>query len=309
MPKINYSHILCRIASEIFLKGKNQHHFTSKLAANIKSQTLQNKVLVQRGRMLMPFFEEHHKLQLVFGVQSYSPAIFIEKSNSQEEDLEEIKKIATEVMKSKEGTFHVKTKRSDKFFFLTSVQVNHQVGEQIERTNEKINFQLKLPEHVLGIEITPKGTFIYNEQISCEGGLPAGIEGEGVIEIKGEEEVLAALLMMKRGVEIKFIETPNFLEYQPLMASFFPKRLKTVPSVKTFQANCKNSPCVVVLGDTLESEESHTKAQEGTMFLSPLVAWTKEQVREEIRRVQKLLENTQNKSNNSQQPVTIHNNS
>lgn len=304
---MNYNHILCRVASEIFLKGKNQHHFTSKLTANIKSQTMQNKVLVQRGRVLMPFFEEHHKLQLVFGLQSYSPTIFIEKSNSPEEDLEQIKKIATDVMKSKEGTFHIQTKRSDKSFFLTSVQVNHQVGEQIERTNKKINFQLKLPEHVLGIEITQKGTYIYNEQISCEGGLPAGIEGEGVIEIKGEEEVLAALLMMKRGVEIKFVETAKFLEHQKLIAAFFPKKLKTVPSIKIFQTNCKNSSCVVILGETLESEEP-SKTQEGTMFLSPLIAWNKKQVKEEIERVQKLVENTQNKSDNSQQPVIIHNN-
>ncbi|MAG60949.1 hypothetical protein CL619_04135 [archaeon] len=290
-----YSHILCRVASEIFLKGKNQRQFTSKLVANIKIQTGQEKVYTQRGRILLPFFKEHHKLQLVFGIQTYSPAVFIETNNVTEEYLEEIQTIAIKLMQKSEGTFHIQTKRSDKTFPLTSVQVNHKMGEQIEASNKDITFKLKSPDHILGIEITQKGTFVYNQQIKCEGGLPAGKEGEAVIEIKDEREVIAALLMMKRGVEIKFVKNQSFTNYQELIQNFFPKKLKTVPSVEVYQENCnnqKNQPCIVVDGKDIETraEGILTDQIQNAMILSPIVAWTKGQVMKEFQRYKNLSE-------------------
>ena len=84
--KIQYSHILVRIASEIFLKGKNQNSFVNKLRENIKKLTGQSQISKGRGRMLIPFFEGHQKLQRVFGVHSYSLAAFIPKKEDSDED-------------------------------------------------------------------------------------------------------------------------------------------------------------------------------------------------------------------------------
>lgn len=290
MSNISFTHILCRLASEIFLKGKNQSQFISKLKGNIQLQTKQNKISTQRGRITLPFFENHHKLKLVFGLQSYSPAIFIQKADNQETHLEDIKKIAKELMKDYSGTFHCKTKRSDKEFFLTSIEVNHSVGGEVEESNSNLGFQLKNPDHILGIEITLKGTYLYSEQVQCLGGLPAGIEGEALVEVKDKADVIASLLMMKRGVSVRILKTDQLTNYQSILESFSPRKLHVFDSIESFEEFLKkNQPCVAILGDTIDKSKGPS-VKDDIMYLRPLVAWTEEQVETEFSKYQKLSE-------------------
>ena len=74
---MKYSHIILRYG-EIFLKGKNRKQFEQQLVRNIKSQTGQ-KVHCIRSRLILDYFNEHYLLKRVFGLVSYSPALFVEK--------------------------------------------------------------------------------------------------------------------------------------------------------------------------------------------------------------------------------------
>ena len=293
MSKITSSdptHILCRIATEIFLKGKNQRQFISKLQGNIQRQTKQEGISPKRGRITIPYFKEHHLLQRVFGLQSYSPAVFIQAVEDHEQMLSKVKETLQQLTKRMQGTFRVQTKRSDKRFPLTSVQVNHEIGKHLEASNLKVTFQLKNPEHVFGVEITEKGTYVYSEYVSCPGGLPAGIEGKAVIEIQGAAEVLAAYLVMKRGVEITFIKNDQFTKYQALLQSVYPTPLQTTSSIKSYQERLEKTPCVIILGDTIENfteNKDLQKTSNNLMYLAPLVAWSKDQIKKEITKIKK----------------------
>ncbi|MBT4445868.1 hypothetical protein HOA92_04195 [archaeon] len=294
--KIQYSHILVRIASEIFLKGKNQNSFVNKLRENIKKLTGQSQISKGRGRMLIPFFEGHQKLQRVFGVHSYSLAAFIPKKEDSDEDIiNKIQHKAIHLLENDKGSFHCRTKRSDKTFSKTSVEINHQIGEFIEEKNKNLVFKLKGPDIVIGIEINETGAFVYKDRVICPGGLPAGIEGEAGVMLKDESSLLAALLMMKRGVGITLIKERNceVLDLS-LIEAFSPRPIKIVENVEAYIEKCKRRPCVIVKKDIVESliEEvdiDATKSELAIVYLYPLCAYSKKQILEEVKKYQNLI--------------------
>ncbi len=287
-----YTHLLCRVASEIFLKGKNQNMFILKLARNARKLTGQTEIHRRRARLLLPYFEDHHLLKRVFGLHSYSPAIFLKKEEDAEINILQIKKIATKLLNNKKGTFHVQTKRSDKSFPLTSVELNRVVGETIEEKNKNLEFKLKKPEHVLGIEITDRGIFLYTNKIPCLGGLPAGVEGDAAIQIKNKSSLLAALLMIKRGVTIAIITEEQKIkkkqneEVISSLQEFSPKKLRRFCSVRSYKEWCGRRPCVIVTNNTIKTMNNLVQEKDeikDMLFLHPLISYSKEQIGSELK--------------------------
>ncbi len=178
---------------ELFLKGGNQYQFIRALCSNIKAIT-NHGAQINQGRLNMNYFDEHSLLQNIFGLVSYS---IVQKVNS---DLSTITQKATEMLESKKGTFRIDTKRSDKRFPTTSLDVNRHIGEHIE-THTKLSFSLKDPQNILRIEINNTGTYLFFDEntYACHGGLPTGIEGRVGLLVEDELSALAGILIMRRG--------------------------------------------------------------------------------------------------------------
>lgn len=269
---MDFEFILLRYG-EIFLKGQNKIFFERKLEENLKILTGIKKPQNIRGRLITAYFPEHHLLKRVFGLVSYSPAIRAEK------DFEVIKQKSIELLAGKKGTFKIEPKRSDKTFPLTSPEINIQLGQYIE-AHTKLTFSGERPQHLLGVEINQDGAYLFSEIVYCPGGLPVGVEGKVAVLVENEEDILAALLMMKRGCHIfplgfKESDISLLQQYSPMKLNF--KKVKDWKEVEEFCL--QNKIEIVVCGQRFEE---YKKLETKLTVLRPLVAYGKEEVKKEL---------------------------
>ncbi len=191
--------------SEIAIKGKNRPWFEKLLVENIKKQlTGLQYGTVKRifGRILIEpvsLKEEEKKtyserLSSVFGVSDFS---FV---YSVKQDIGEMKKAVDRVMKTCTAeTVRVLTKRSNKQFPMTSLEVNKEIGEYVLTKYGKILDLVDAKQNIY-IEIVNKYCFVYGEKIAGLGGLPVGASGKVVVLLSGGiDSPVAAWYMMKRG--------------------------------------------------------------------------------------------------------------
>ena len=263
---MDYSHLLLRYG-EIFLKGKNRGTFEMKLINNIK-KIIGIDVNHIRSRLIVNYFPEHQKLKNIFGLVSYSPAVRAEK------DVEEIKKVALELLKKQKSSFKVETKRSDKNFPIKSPDLNVIIGKYIEE-NSKMKFQFKNPEVILRIEINQDGVYVFTEVVPCFGGLPTGVEGKVILLIENKASLLAGLMFMKRGCNI----FPIAFKKQDisLLRKFSPKELE-LEIVKDLS---KFNNETLVVGDNFETKKNYPI----DLVFMPLIAYSNEQIKKELKKL------------------------
>jgi adenylyl- and sulfurtransferase ThiI len=117
--------------------------------------------------------------------------------------LEEIASAATVLATgfSARTRFRVTTKRMDKGFALTSMQVDRLIGELVAQgTGARVS--LEGFDSEIGIEILKHNAFVFSERNYGFGGLPLGISGRAVGLIEDVKGIVASWLMMKRGVVV-----------------------------------------------------------------------------------------------------------
>jgi tRNA uracil 4-sulfurtransferase len=247
--KMEYTYLIIRYG-ELFLKGKNRGYFENKLISNIKKITSIN-VKKTQARLLSSYNSEHSKLKRVFGLISYSPAIFVNK--------DEIKEKSLLFVKEKVGKFKVETKRSDKRYPMKSPDISRMIGEYIE-DNSSLTFDIN-SSYVLHIEINQEGVFIFDTTYPCLGGLPTSVEGTVSVVLENEASLLAGILMMKRGCNLNIIGDGDI----SLLQKFSPSTLK------------ENDKGIKVVGDTFETLKKYS-----SMVLRPLIAYSKKEIKEKL---------------------------
>jgi len=197
---------------EIGLKGKNRIKFENLLVKNIRRILNDEIVKISRehGRILV--FEKENadyevlveKLKKLPGIENFSFAIQTSC------DIDEIKKNSLKLIKGEDfKSFKVHTKRGDKSFPLTSIQINEMVGEEIKNKMKK-EVNLNNPEITIYVEIGRRNAFIYKEKISGVGGLPTGTQGKVISLLSGGiDSPVASWMMMKRGCNVIFLHFYN----------------------------------------------------------------------------------------------------
>ncbi|MGO2083640.1 tRNA uracil 4-sulfurtransferase ThiI [Vagococcus sp.] len=220
---MKYTEIMVRYG-ELSTKGKNRRLFISQLARNVK-QALHEfpevKIRGERDRMhLMLNDEDSHevmdRLKPIFGIQSFSPVIKIEK------ETEMIKNTALEMMKEvwKEGqTFKVKSRRSDKEFVWDTNDLNREVGAAIFNGMPGIEVKMVKPDIRMEVEVRQEAAYLSCETIFGAGGLPVGSSGKGMLMLSGGiDSPVAGYLAMKRGVEVEAVHffSPPYTSEQSL---------------------------------------------------------------------------------------------
>lgn len=203
-----YDRILIRYG-EISTKGRNRNKFIDRLRKNIKRalRDFPNAVIkAERDRMFILLNGEDSeevgkKLKEIFGIQSFSPAVKVEK------DLEKMKDAALELFKKihKPGqTFKITAKRSDKTFDLDTNGINSEFGGHILRNVEDLKVDVRKPDINLQIEIRKEAAYLSAETIRGAGGLPAASGGKGMLMLSGGiDSPVAGYLTMKRGLEVE----------------------------------------------------------------------------------------------------------
>ena len=207
---MKYTEIMVRYG-ELSTKGKNRKDFIGRLAGNVTKvlrEFPQVEIHPRHDRMHIvlndaPFEEVDQRLKKVFGIQTYSPTIKVEKT------LTEIEKTALALMKEtfKKGmTFKVNTKRSDHQFLYDTNELNKMVGDYLFSHMDDLKVEMKHPDIVLRIEVRKDAVYISNQLLHGAGGMPVGTGGRAVMMLSGGiDSPVASYLALKRGVDIDMV--------------------------------------------------------------------------------------------------------
>ena len=208
---------------EVALKGMNRGWFEERLAINARRLVTralnaadtsaegnpQVHVSHAHGRLILhaPWNPQVRQgLERVFGLTGISPIRLVETSipKIQEAAIEEFRTYV-----AKHGvprTFRVQTRRSDKALPQTSMEIDRQIGGEIQDLFPSMMTDLKNPEFTLGIEIRFERSYIWLEKYKTHGGLPVGTNGRTLALMSGGlDSPVAAIQILRRGSPVSFI--------------------------------------------------------------------------------------------------------
>ena len=203
---------------EMVLKGLNRRSFEDKLQANIYRRLNnlgQFRVYTRQSTTYVePMTEEcdmdgaWEALTKVFGVVGLSRARACEK------DKDAILAAAREYLGDKLSaarTFKVETKRADKTFPMTSIQLSQYVGGELDELYPDLKVDVHHPELTVHVEIRDYAAFVHADPEPGAGGLPVGINGRAVSLLSGGiDSPVASWMIAKRGVALEMV---HFFSY------------------------------------------------------------------------------------------------
>jgi len=203
--------------NELGLKKGNRDYFENALCANINA-VLQDcraeRAKRISGRVLLPLNKEtteadiaeiKKRLSRVFGIAYFGEAWASPQA---------VENLETNAWTLIEGrafkSFRIDTRRGDKSFPHTSVEINQRVGAYVkERSGARVD--LENADLTCWIEVVEKYAFIYVERLPGPGGLPVGTSGKVVVLLSGGiDSPVAAWKMIKRGCTPVFVHFHSF---------------------------------------------------------------------------------------------------
>ena len=194
---------------EIVLKGLNRKSFEQKLMGNIRRRLaplgnfrvycLQSTVYVEgeEGADMDAAFEA---LRQVFGVISLSRAAPCEKNK------EAIAALAIEYLRDEmesAKSFKVESKRSDKAFPMTSIELSQYVGGELADAYPDTAVDVHDPGLTVHIEVRDLAAYVHAAPVPGAGGMPVGSNGVAVTLLSGGlDSPVSTYMIAKRGVRL-----------------------------------------------------------------------------------------------------------
>lgn len=198
---------------ELYLKGNNRYIFESMLVANIKNKLQGEQFKFEKtfGRYVvrdyLPEKEDEIvcKLKTVFGLYSISLA---EEVDATVEDIKNY--IATVKLETK--NFKVAVKRADKKFPISSMDFAKELGGIVLDNNKGCEVELYNPQTTINVDIRlNKKAYIFDSIEKCQGGLPLGSAGKGLLLLSGGiDSPVAGYLIAKRGLKIEALHFHSY---------------------------------------------------------------------------------------------------
>ena len=197
---------------ELSTKKDNIGYFLVTLKNNIL-EVLKNyncQVNYDKSRMFIEtdnFKEVIDALKNVFGIHEIVISYELE-----DKEIDKLGNKVLELVQEKEfKTFKVVTKRSDKTYTLTSMEISKKIGATLLKNISNINVNVHNPDLEINIEIRKYEVLVYFERIKGLGGYPVGVQGKGLLMLSGGiDSPVAGYLAMKRGVKLEciYFESP-----------------------------------------------------------------------------------------------------
>ena len=203
---------------ELVLKGLNRRSFEDKLQANIHRRlnhlgrfrvyTRQSTTYVEPMEDSCDMDGAWEAMKKVFGVVGLSRARACEK------DKDAILQACREYLDGelrRAHTFKVETKRADKTFPMTSIQLSQYVGGELDELYPNLQVDVHHPELTVYVEIRDYAAFVHANPDPGAGGLPVGINGRAVALLSGGiDSPVASWMIAKRGVALEMV---HFFSY------------------------------------------------------------------------------------------------
>ena len=205
---------------EVVLKGANKRQFEGRLRQNIRRRMKPygnfDVYLMQSTVYVEPMDEEAdvdvegawEACHAIFGLVSLCrcrpceknvDAIFAAIENYLGDDLDCAK------------SFKVESKRSDKRFPMTSIQLSQEIGGRLAEAHPGVEVDVHHPEYTVNVEVRDLAAYVHGPAEPGAGGLPTGVGGRAMSLLSGGiDSPVASYMIAKRGVEI---EAVHFFSY------------------------------------------------------------------------------------------------
>ena len=195
---------------EIVLKGLNRRSFEQKLMANVRRRLshignfrvycLQSTVYVEPESGNEDMDEAFEALKKVFGIINLTRAAGCKK------DKDAIVKLAVEYLREdmlNAKSFKVESKRSDKSFPMTSIQLSQYVGGELAEAYPDTEVDVHNPELTVHIEVRDLAAYVHASPVPGAGGMPVGSNGIAVTLLSGGiDSPVSSYMIAKRGVRL-----------------------------------------------------------------------------------------------------------
>jgi thiamine biosynthesis protein ThiI len=202
--------ILLLKLGEIVLKGLNRRSFEMKLMSNIsrrlkhfgkfKVYCVQSTIYVEPEEPGCDMDGAEAAVMTIFGIATVSRAAACEK------DKDAIFNTAKEYLKDAFSTaksFKVESKRSDKRFPMTSIQLSQYVGGLLAEEYPQVKVDVHTPELTVNIEVRDYAAYVHGPALPGAGGMPVGSNGRAVSLLSGGiDSPVSTYMIAKRGVAI-----------------------------------------------------------------------------------------------------------
>ena len=195
---------------EIVLKGANKRQFENKLRQNVRRRMKKygnfDVYILQSTVYVEPMDEEAdvdgawEACRSIFGVVSLCrcrpcekdlDAIFAAIENYLGDDLDCAQ------------SFKVESKRSDKRFPMTSIELSQYVGGELAEAYPDTVVDVHDPELTVRLEVREQAAYVHAQAVEAAGGMPVGCNGAAVTMLSGGiDSPVSSYMIAKRGVRL-----------------------------------------------------------------------------------------------------------
>ena len=195
---------------ELVLKGLNRRRFEQKLQSNIRRRLekignfkvycLQSTIYVEGKDETADMDAAMEILGKIFGIVSIVRAAACEK------DKDAIVALAKEYLREdmlNAKSFKVESKRSDKAFPMTSIQLSQYVGGELAEAFPDTAVDVHNPELTVHIEVRDLAAYVHAAPVPGAGGMPVGSNGVALTLLSGGiDSPVSTYMIAKRGVRL-----------------------------------------------------------------------------------------------------------
>lgn len=203
---------------EIVLKGLNRSTFEGRLHSNLtrrlkpygkfKIRLLQSTVYVEPEDDDCDLEGAWEACGRVFGIASRC------RSRGCEKTLDAIFDACRDYLGDEielADSFKVESKRADKKFPMTSIQISQEIGGRLAEAYPGTAVDVHHPDYTVYVEVREEQAFVHGPSELGAGGLPTGVGGKtGLLLSGGIDSPVAGYMIGKRGVELECI---HFFSY------------------------------------------------------------------------------------------------
>ena len=204
--------ILCKLG-EVVLKGLNRRSFEQKLISNIRRRTSrfgnfkiysrQSTIYVEPQREDCNVSAAYDACRQIFGIIAIARAVPCEKDKVA--IFKTAKTYLGDALRSAKS-FKVESKRADKSFPMSSIQLSQWVGGALHDAFPHLTVDVHHPELTVYVEIREDAAYVHAPSQSAAGGLPIGMGGTAVSLLSGGiDSPVSSWMMAKRGVQLEMI--------------------------------------------------------------------------------------------------------
>ena len=201
--------ILCKLG-EIVLKGLNRKSFEQKLLSNLRHSLYslgnyrvwcsQSTVYIEAGDDGADMDAAFEAAKKVFGIIKLSRAAACEKDK---DAIVELARTYLHDELTRAKTFKVETRRSDKRFPLTSIELSQYVGGELAEAYPHLRAEMHAPELVIHLEVRDVAAYVHASPVDGAGGMPVGSNGVAISLLSGGiDSPVSTYMIARRGVRL-----------------------------------------------------------------------------------------------------------